>query len=372
MAAHGENEELDFGIGADVICKDGRCGKLVRVVIDPGTDEITDLVVQSGFLQKTDRVVPVALVASTGDGSITLTVGVEAVKACPQFHEHHFTTPVEGYRHPTYSETEMRFWRAPYGVFSVESSVPVVEHRVVEGIDSDMEAIGRGTPVLSLKQQRVGEVDHVLASVETGEMTHLVVRRGLFPDYRIVPVAAIDSVAEDGVYLKPGSENMDELPFYRPQPPEVVEAELLSRLSEEDYDYAGLTASMESGILTLTGAVEDVSAKRRAEAAARSTTGVVEVANALDTDTAIASRVVAALEEDPRTKLAVIDVVSSRGQVTLSGKVDTEEIKDAAEEVAAARKGVLSVINELVVGPDEDTQVLLPLPPGQRGPEPYR
>ena len=372
MAADGKDRELDFGIGSDVFCKDGRCGKLVRVVVDPDTDEVTDLVVEKGFLQRTDRVLPVSLVASTGDGSVELTVGVEELRECPEFHEHHFTTPVGGYRHETDAQTDMRLWPAPYGTASVPASVPVVEHRVVEGIDSELEVIGRGTPVLTLEQKRVGEVDHVLASAETGDMTHLVVRRGLFPDYRIVPVDAIDSVAEDGVYLKPGLDDMDELPHYRPRAPKVTEAELFARLSEEDYDYAGLTASMESGILTLTGAVEDVQAKRRAEAAARATPGVVNVENALDTDTAIGSRVIAALDADPRTKLAVIGVSSDRGQVRLSGKVDTEAIKDAAGEVAEGQKGVLSVTNELVVAPDEDTPVLNPFPPGVHGSDAYR
>ncbi len=98
----------------------------------------------------------------------------------------------------------------------------------------------------------------------------------------------------------------------------------------------------------------------------------MNVENALDTDTAIGSRVIAALDEDPRTKLAVIGVSSSRGQVRLSGKVDTEAIKEDAGEVAAGQKGVLSVTNALVVAPDEDTPVLNPFPPGVHGSDAYR
>ena len=106
--------------------------------------------------------------------------------------------------------------------------------------------------------------------------------------------------------------------------------------------------------------VSDVPGKRRAEATARSIEGVVDVDNVLDTDTAITARVTAAVADDPYTELSEIDMGSDRGIVTLTGQVDSASIREKAEEIAAGQQGVVEVINDLAVEPDEDTPSLKP------------
>ena len=56
-----------------------------------------------------------------------------------------------------------------------------------------------------------------------------------------------------------------------------------------------------------------------------------------------------ALLEDPRTTEAILDVANNRGVITLTGTVDSEEIRQAAEEIARQQPGVLTVVNELKV-----------------------
>lgn len=60
-------------------------------------------------------------------------------------------------------------------------------------------------------------------------------------------------------------------------------------------------------------------------------------------------RVANALLEDPRTEEAIIDVANDRGMITLTGTVQSEEIRRAAEEIARDQQGVISVVNELKV-----------------------
>lgn len=60
-------------------------------------------------------------------------------------------------------------------------------------------------------------------------------------------------------------------------------------------------------------------------------------------------RVANALLEDPRTEEAIIDVANDRGIITLTGTVQSEEIRRAAEEIARDQQGVISVVNELKV-----------------------
>jgi hyperosmotically inducible periplasmic protein len=66
-------------------------------------------------------------------------------------------------------------------------------------------------------------------------------------------------------------------------------------------------------------------------------------------DTLITLKVKTALLGDKRTSGLETDVDSKEGAVTLSGKVDTDEAKSAAEEVAKKIEGVRSVSNMLQV-----------------------
>lgn len=60
-------------------------------------------------------------------------------------------------------------------------------------------------------------------------------------------------------------------------------------------------------------------------------------------------RVANALLEDPRTQEAVIEVANERGIITLTGTVDSDEIRHAAEKLARLQPGVITVVNELKV-----------------------
>jgi osmotically-inducible protein OsmY len=56
-----------------------------------------------------------------------------------------------------------------------------------------------------------------------------------------------------------------------------------------------------------------------------------------------------ALRNDPRTQEAVIDVAMEQGIVTLSGRVKSEAVREAAEEIARNQTGVVTIINDLQV-----------------------
>jgi len=82
----------------------------------------------------------------------------------------------------------------------------------------------------------------------------------------------------------------------------------------------------------------------------RGSTGSTEVER--DTrNAALTGKVKSALAADVGLKtLTNIDVDSAGTVVTLKGKVDTDEQKRRAQEVAAAVNGVTSVNNQLTVG----------------------
>lgn len=68
-------------------------------------------------------------------------------------------------------------------------------------------------------------------------------------------------------------------------------------------------------------------------------------------DAALTSRVKTALFRDPDVSGFQVKVETFKGQVQLSGFVDTPEHKDRAERVARTVEGVRSVTNSLIVKP---------------------
>src|SRR5690348_13076712 len=68
-------EEL-LRFGAGVRCTDGACGTIKSVVIDPGDDSVTHLIVEPGRWQGAARLVPFGLVedapAVSADGEVRL------------------------------------------------------------------------------------------------------------------------------------------------------------------------------------------------------------------------------------------------------------------------------------------------------------
>jgi len=66
-------------------------------------------------------------------------------------------------------------------------------------------------------------------------------------------------------------------------------------------------------------------------------------------DSTITTKVKAAIFNDPALKVLQIGVETFKGEVQLSGFVDTAQSKDKAGEVARSVKGVKSVKNNLIV-----------------------
>ena len=65
-----------FRLGADVRCTDGDCGQLRTLVIRPGDDTVTHLVVDPAHRGGPGRIVPLSLVdiggAGTAEGEVLL------------------------------------------------------------------------------------------------------------------------------------------------------------------------------------------------------------------------------------------------------------------------------------------------------------
>jgi sporulation protein YlmC with PRC-barrel domain len=95
-------EETRYTIGSDVLCTDGVVGDLTRVVVDPVRRALTHLVVEPHHDRRPGRLVPVELVASSGE-AIGLTCTVAQFEALEDSVETEFLPGAEehwGYPQP--------------------------------------------------------------------------------------------------------------------------------------------------------------------------------------------------------------------------------------------------------------------------------
>ena len=110
------------------------------------------------------------------------------------------------------------------------------------------------------------------------------------------------------------------------------------------------------GTATLSGAVDNVKAKRAAEQDARNTVGVVTVRNfikvrpsAQRTDDAIEADIESALLRDPYVNRYDVGVAVFDGVAYLAGDLDSHFEKGRADDAAARVKGVVDVVNNIAV-----------------------
>lgn len=117
----------------------------------------------------------------------------------------------------------------------------------------------------------------------------------------------------------------------------------------------------DAGVVTLRGEVKKAAAREEAGKHAAGTKGVLDVRNLIEVspdekagdnllrDTAITAKVKAKLAADPQLNPFNIDVDVRDGEVTLSGRVGSDDRRREAIDLAAGTKGVVRVIDELVV-----------------------
>ncbi len=119
--------------------------------------------------------------------------------------------------------------------------------------------------------------------------------------------------------------------------------------------------SVDNGVVTLTGSVDNLKAKKAAEQDAKNVVGVFSVKNYLKVrpvfvpgDDDLETDVESALIGDPYIEKFEINVNADNGIVELNGEVDSYFEKVQAEDVASTVKGVIAVDNNLEIDQEYD------------------
>ena len=174
-------------------------------------------------------------------------------------------------------------------------------------------------------------------------------------------VAGVNSVDDSdlSVALWARDEDLREDRYIDLPDEEIEEALELALLHDPRVLGSNVHASSDDGVVTLTGIVMDLRARRAAGETSENTLGVVHVVNQLGVwqetaraDSAIIQDLRRAFDRDPILYEEDIAVRISAGIVTLSGSVESSYTRAHAADVASRVEGVVGVVNNLMVADD--------------------
>jgi sporulation protein YlmC with PRC-barrel domain len=193
----------EIPLKAKVICRDGEAGITSAVIIDPSSERITHVVVETR--RYLDYLVPVELIAGSDDDTLTLSCTLEELQKLPAFTETHFVqedmVDDEEYMGVQYLTPYVTAVRATGG--------PIEEEQVPAG----ELAIHRGTDVYAA-DGHIGVLEEFVVDPETGKVSHIVLRKGHLWGRRemAIPLSAIERTEYDAIHLKMGKDELENLP----------------------------------------------------------------------------------------------------------------------------------------------------------------
>jgi len=194
---------MDLPINAAIACSDEVYGTSVAITLNPVSNEVTHLVVREPGLLGIDRMVPIALVTESTPELIRLRCTKDELVDLPAFVSTSYIPASPSYM-PGYG-AGMMF--SPY--LSMQPGVGI-DH---ENTPTDELAIHRGAHVHAT-DGHVGVVEEFLVNPVSSGITHVILREGHFWNRQniTIPVAKIDHIDDDTVYLTLNKHEVEALP----------------------------------------------------------------------------------------------------------------------------------------------------------------
>lgn len=196
---------MDIPIDATVQCEGELAGRSRMVIVDPVKRQVTHFVMKEKDHPDVERLVPLELVHASTPQLIQLGCTRQELAQQKRFVDAEYIRPNLPFL--TYSTGDFAVW--PY--FPPAAAAPVSpEHYHVPPGEV---AVSRGTRVEAV-DGHVGRVDEFLVNPQTAQITHLVLREGHLWGQKdvTIPVAEIDHITDDVVFLKLYKQGIEALP----------------------------------------------------------------------------------------------------------------------------------------------------------------
>jgi sporulation protein YlmC with PRC-barrel domain len=197
---------------ATILSAEGKpVGSIERVVVNPQTHVLTDIVVSTGDRpNKEEKVVSVELVDETANGQIVLREEAGVLEGCPPFEER---KPVPAESDPSAVEEESPLAGYPI-LTSPMTSLQDEEAstRIERNIPQGTVAMKEGAKVVTAEGKLIGNVERILVDPTVDQITHLLVASGLFlKQARLIPIMWVMSLGEDKIHLRVKKDSVEAL-----------------------------------------------------------------------------------------------------------------------------------------------------------------
>jgi uncharacterized protein YrrD len=221
---------MEIKEGANVVTANGdKVGSVDRVVIDPGTKQVTHLVVRKGLLFTEDKVLPLEYVERSEGDTVYTRQEAGSLDHLPDYLEREFIQLDESEladletRPPAYVSPV--YWYPAFGqTWATGAGGPYtpaiqVPSTIERNIPEDTVPLKEGSNVISSDGKHIGDLERILVAPGSDRATHFIISQGLlFKERKVVPVTWVRQIAEDKIILEVGSRFVEHLPQYEEDP----------------------------------------------------------------------------------------------------------------------------------------------------------
>jgi uncharacterized protein YrrD len=207
-------ETVSFPIGAQAWCDDGPCGAVRRVVIDPLTQTVTHLVVESPHRHEPARLVPVGIAESNGTDVWLRCTTAEFERFDPAEETQFLAGPV-GYEN--YGPHQVLSWpyfqmhggQAGPGEPAVRWEPATVTN---DAVPAGEVSVRRGEPVYATDGP-IGHVHGLVIDAGSRRVSHVLLAEGHLWGHKevAIPASAVTSV-DEGIKLRISKKEVADLP----------------------------------------------------------------------------------------------------------------------------------------------------------------
>lgn len=195
--------------GAKVISKDGKeVGKLLSIVMYPNKKKITHIVVEKGFFNRREKLVPVENIIFAEKDEVRINVESEAMDQFKDFESIQF---IEG-ENDNENITPI-YWYRPVDAYTELYPLPL--YGAKQNIPKGQEYLEEGSYVFSVDEKELGYVKSLICNNE-GNITHIAIDTKQFSSKgdKLIPVDWIKKIKECKVILSMTSKFVEDLPEY--------------------------------------------------------------------------------------------------------------------------------------------------------------
>jgi uncharacterized membrane protein len=234
----------ELPVDAKAMCRDGECGQVTDVIVDPVARKVTHVVVRESRLGSREFLVPMEKVTDSSADVVHLMCSTAELGDFQEFTTTRFVSASSPEAQPVVAARQMEMWNTTYGyepiympyVSATDEDVPIVEARVPEG----ELAFERGAHVESNDDQYVGDVESFVIRPDDATITHFVLGLGAVTQRRQVtlPLSTVRSAANSVVRLNLSRVQVEQLPAvpagtkYRPADGQPGTSRLVSIIFE--------------------------------------------------------------------------------------------------------------------------------------------